>query len=443
MELKQNLIRFFENKSVLILGFGREGRSTYSFLKHNVPSARVAVADSAEQQGLDCACYTGEDYLKSLNMGWDVIMKAPGIPLLGEIEVNIKKHITCQTDLFLRFCKNPTVGITGTKGKSTTSSLIYHILTECGKPARLNGNIGIPVFDDIDKLRDGEIVVSELSCHQLEYMTSSPHIAVLVNIYPDHLDHYNSYEDYKRAKYNIFLHQTDQDTLLICNTCPDIDMTQAAATPSKKIFIGIPDGDNYCGADEHVLHAAGQDFPLESVKTPLLGKHSLCDIATAVTVANRLGVPAQRALTAAESFRGLEHRMEYAGTYGGVKYYNDSISTIPQSTILNAQTVPDLTTLILGGLDRGIDYTPLIEFLIQKKIPNVIFAYDSGKRIYDAFTQKQGLHLVKDLDQAVRLAKTVTKSGSCLFSPAAASYDHFKNFEERGKYFKTLIQREE
>lgn len=451
MELLENLIQFFQHKKVLILGFGREGKSTYFFLKKNVPSAQITIADKFEQtlqQGSsakkpDCTCIFGDHYLESLSNEWDIIMKSPGIPLLGPIDKNIKKKITCQPDLFLRFCPNTIIGITGTKGKSTTSSLLYHILTSNGIHAKLNGNIGIPVFNDIDALQDDTIIICELSCHQLEYTKNSPNIAVLINIYPDHLDHYNSYEDYKRAKYNIFLHQTAQDTLFINDTCLDIDLSITETIPSRKIYIGKPYKNYpYCGVTEKSLHTASTDIPLTCVKTNLLGKHNLCNISTVISVAEILGINDKQSLKAIESFKGLAHRMEYVGTYQGVKYYNDSIATIPQATILNAETVPDLTTLIVGGMDRGIDYTPLVQFITNRNFKNVIFAYASGKRIYDMIPVKTDLYFVHDLKQAVLVAKKITKHGSCLFSPAAASYDHFKNFEERGDYFKNLIQQE-
>lgn len=462
MGFKQDLIDFFTNKRVLILGFGREGRSTYHFLTQNVSCKEIAVADQNDprQKEADtnlltgCTCFFGKQYLDSLYGNWDIIMKTPGIALLHFSNQEIRNKITCQTDLFLRFCPNPTIGVTGTKGKSTTSSLIYHILHENGKDVKLNGNIGTPVFSDIDKIEPNTIIVSEMSCHQLEYTSSSPRIAVLVNLYPDHLDHYDSYEAYKQAKYHIFLYQKPEDTLFISNTCPDIDMEIVQNLPQKKIYIGHSMKEqNFCAVSDSMLQlpktvcantvTEQEEIPLERMKTTLPGQHNLWNIAVAVTISKMFGISTEDAIRAVQTFRGLEHRMEYVGTFCGVRYYNDSISTIPQSTVLNAQTLPDLKTMIIGGMDRGIDYTPLIQFLTQAKIENIIFAYESGKRIYEEVIKNphtSQIYYVEDLQQAVRLAKQITADGSCLFSPAAASYGYFKNFEERGKYFKQLVQ---
>ena len=187
--MKQDIIDFLKNKKILILGYGREGKSALSFLQQNLPDAIFAVADQnpIEIDGVDAIC--GENYLDAVK-DYDVVIKSPGIPTRDFVNADQLSKITSLTDLFLRFCPNTIIGVTGTKGKSTTTSLTHHILKTAGRDALLVGNIGKPCFDTIDLIHDDTIIVFELSCHQLEFVHKSPHIAILLNLYEEHFDHY-------------------------------------------------------------------------------------------------------------------------------------------------------------------------------------------------------------------------------------------------------------
>ena len=416
----KELHNFFKNKKVLILGFGLEGKSTLKLLE-DLP-CEIIIADKNPEavKNLSYEVCAGEDYLNAMyDYEVDIIMKSPGIPLLGEIPSQIKEKITCQTDLFLRFSESKIVGITGTKGKSTVSSLIYHILKNCGKSAELIGNIGVPPLEFFTKPNyQTSIAVSELSCHQLEYVKASPDIAIYLNLYEEHLDHYNSFADYRAAKENIYLYQKSGDLLVHLD-----ELTSEKLRTSKGEKLSI----SYAETFEN------------NVKTHLPGKHNQYNIAVALAVCEYLGCDKKEALRAIESFTGLPHRLELAEIIKGVKYINDSISTIPKAAVNAVLAFPETDTLIIGGLDRGINYSELIAFLEKNGIINVIALPDSGHKIVDLIPGRPNIYRASNMQDAVNHAVKVTRQ-CCILSPAAASYGFYKNFEERGNHFKELLK---
>lgn len=430
--MKQKLYDFFEGKRILILGLGREGRSTLEILR-KIP-CKIGIADknpAVTDDIKDYELYLGEDYLSSLEK-FDIIMKSPGIALLDMVSEDIKAKITSQTDLLLRFCDNKIIGITGTKGKSTTSSLTCHILKECGKDAILIGNIGIPPLERIDEFNDETIIVCEMSCHQLEYVKASPDIAVLLNVFEEHLDHYVDFNAYKFAKENIYRYQDESDVIIINSDCirEEIPSEIISASLSEK-------ADIYVTAD--TLNINGIIIPLSEIKTKLIGHHNFYNIGIAACIALSMGCTTDEILGAIPSFNGLSHRLEDIGCFGGVQYINDSISTCPSTAIAAVKSFNRVDTIIIGGMDRGIDYTELIDFINSSDIENVILLPDSGYRIYpDLDSSKRNIYKAADLSDAVEYAKKVTKI-RCLLSPAAASYGFYKNFEERGEHFKNLV----
>jgi len=404
---------FFENKKVLLLGFGLEGQSTMRLLE-KLNCAKLITVWEKYQHTTD------------LPDEYDIIMKSPGIPMFGKED----ERITGQADLFLRFCDNMVVGITGTKGKSTTSSLLHHILKECGVKSKLIGNIGVPPLDIVDELEDN-VIVAELSCHQLEYVQASPKIAILLNIYEEHLDHYIDFAHYRYVKENIYRYQKQGDVFIRGDAEPELVCSSAASVVSVN------------------------ELPSSKIrpeKAKLRGKHNIHNIAVAVKAATILGVDEYAAIEAGYSFGGLEHRLELfaetdslseGGERGSIKWVNDSISTIPAAAIAAVEAFPETDTLIIGGMDRGIDYSILIEFLNRRALGgtfdflNIIALPDSGHKIIENI---QKAYKAQDLEDAVAYAKAVTKR-CCVFSPAAASYGFYKNFEERGKCFKELVMK--
>ncbi|MBQ8411271.1 MAG: UDP-N-acetylmuramoyl-L-alanine--D-glutamate ligase [Ruminiclostridium sp.] len=434
--MRNKLEEFFKGKRVLILGLGREGRSTLDILK-NI-DCTIGIADRnliATDELSEYELYLGENYLNCLG-SFDIIMKSPGIALLNMVSDEIKAKITSQTDLLLRFRENTIIGITGTKGKSTTSSLTCHILKECGKNAILIGNIGIPPLECIDEFTEDTIIVCEMSCHQLEYVQASPDIAVLLNIFEEHLDHYVDFNAYKNAKENIYHFMDEKGTLIIGSDCVHEEFGFDVLTAS------LDNGEADIYVTNDTLSINGIKIPISGISTKLIGHHNFYNIGIAMCVALALGCDKDKALEAVSTFNGLPHRLENIGTFGGVQYITDSISTCPSTAIAAVKSFDKVDTIIIGGMDRGIDYTELVSFINSSDIENIILLPDSGYRIYSELDgKKRNIYKAENLIDAVRYAKTVTKV-RCLLSPAAASYGFYKNFEERGEHFKELVTKQ-
>ena len=424
------ILKEFENRKVLIWGLGREGLSTLAFLRRHLPDQVLYVSDLKEPQGLEENCvFVPQD--ESAFHEYDMIMKAPGVVVGDQSLVPL---ISGQTPLFLKYYGAQTIGITGTKGKSTTSSLMYHVLKENGNEVFLVGNIGIPCFDILEDITDNSLVVFEVSCHQLEYSPYSPKIGVLLNLFEEHIDHYGTYELYKHAKEHVFLHMHEGDTCLINGA-----LKPQLAKAHDPIRTGI-------GGD---VYNMGRNLysPLGSVSVrncSLIGEHNYDNSAIVYHIAKMLGVSDEVFLAAMASFSPLDHRLQDCGIYKGITFVDDSISTIPQATIQGCSALGNVGSVLVGGMDRHIDYSDLEEWICECTVPHIILMYATGKRIYEELDHSKvsvQLHLVDDLDEAVKKAFEVTPQGTaCLLSPAAASYGYFKNFEERGDVFKALVK---
>jgi len=431
-----------KNKKVLLLGFGREGKSTYHFIRKHLPDMHLGVYDKNEiKDSLTKVTLHGGSSYQEILSDYDVILKSPGIVFTSR-DGRDKAKLTSQTDLFLEFYRDQTIGITGTKGKSTTSSLVYHVLHSTGRDVRLVGNIGVPVFDVLEEISGKTLVVFELSSHQLEHVTHSPHIGMHLNLYQEHLDHYGTFEKYAEAKENIYKFMQKGD-LLIYN--------KEFLNPGKHIKAGtITLSDTEDDADVRVKgnHIYYKERNIEVIDAEILlkGHHNVYNIAAAYSVACYLGVDDDSFYGAVKTFKPLPHRMEYVAEVEGVTFYNDSISTICETTIQAAMSIKNIDTVILGGMDRGIEYKPLVDYLLASDIRNLILMPDTGYRIQTLIANMERPDMDKNIitvagvEEAVQKAKEVTKRGmTCLFSPAAASYGFFKNFEERGEVFKKFV----
>ena len=423
-----SIFRRLRGKKILIAGFGREGKSTLNFLSKYLVHAVIGVADKNESalQGLDSKRYNlyyGDDYLEAAS-DYDIVIKTPGISVK---DINIdESKISSQTDLFLEAFHSQTIGITGTKGKSTTSTLIYHLLKESGNDVILAGNIGIPIFDCISNINRRTIVVYELSAHQLQFINRSPHVGVLLNVFEEHLDHFGTFEKYKDAKINIMRFMSDNDIAVLNN---------------KLSFTAELMQTRYVTFESYNF----DDYNLDWEDMPLHGEHNKLNIKAALCACHSFGISISELLPHLETFKPLEHRQEYVGTFKGVKFYNDSISTIPQATVAALQTIKNVNFLLLGGFDRGIDYQPLIDFLKENPLQFVLLTGEAGntmKNLLQVADYKGNIMEYEDMQSAFVLMKQYSKEGDvCLLSPAAASYDRYKNFEERGKVFKELAEK--
>ena len=424
------LIDYIKDKKILILGFGREGKSTYNFIRKHLPEKVLAIGDknavTLEDANISFRC--GDDYLENLG-DFDLVFKSPGIPFLG-VKYPDTTEITCQTDMFLRFADCTIVGITGTKGKTTTSTLIYRMLSETGRDVALIGNMGIPVFEKID-MPEGSIAVIEMSSHQLEFTRSSPHVAVMTNVYEEHLDHYEEgFKGYVNAKLNIVRHQTEKDVFVFNGTqgLKEYIDTDALASETVKVY-AEPDG--------FIKTLAG-------LNNNLRGRHNAMDIGFAAAAARAMGADNEAIRRAIEKFEGIPNRMEYFGTFAGVDYYNDAIATIPEAVLCAVEAIGNVGTLIIGGLDRGLDYTEFEKALSVLNIDNLVCLPETGHNIADNIA-KIGtsicMYKAKDLPDAVDFCIAHTEKGkACIMSPAAASYNYYRDFEEKGNHFKQLVK---
>lgn len=449
------LLEYLENKKILILGFGKEGISTYKFIRKHFPNKKIYIADKTNAneeiilKDKNVDINFGDNYLDNLK-DFDIIMKTPGISFANINIESFKEKIKSQLELFLEFIDVTTIGVTGSKGKSTTSSLIYQILKDQNKDTVLMGNIGVPVFDCIEDIRESTIVVLEMSSHQLEYMDVSPNIAILLNIYEEHLDHYKSIKEYAEAKINIgrfqkendyFIYNVDNKIIKECideiETLNDIKYEVSyngnlSNDNSNKVYIK----DDYIYINENKVYNIND-------KRNLLGNHNLNNIMFVLAVCNILKLNLKKAKETISNFKGLEHRMEYVGKYNNIIYYNDSIATIPEATINSIRALKNVDTLILGGMDRGISYNEFIKFLNSGVVRNLICMPDTGYKIADSLNCSSNIYKVETLEEAVELSKKITiKDKICLLSPAAASYGFFKNFVEKGNKYKELVKKD-
>ena len=432
-------IEKLRNKKILILGFGREGRDNLKFLRKLFPKKVIGIANqkqfSISKEGArlrregggsgvvqfpNVKFHLGKNYLKALK-NYDVIIKSPGIPfkILPKSALN---KVTTQTEIFFDNCPGKIIGVTGTKGKSTTASLIYQILKACperSRRAHLVGNIGKPVLSLLFRAKPNDIYVYELSSHQLYNLKKSPRIAVFLNIYPEHLDYYRNFKEYVRAKANITRYQT-KDDYLIFNSGDKLVKEIAKKSKAKKI--------------------------------PIKGEYYDLNRASARAVGKIFKIPSKIIEKAIREFKPLPHRLELVGTFKGITFYNDALSTIPETAILAMEALGKrVQTIFLGGFDRKIDFKKLAKSVLENKnIKNVILFPTTGEKIWKALrlaSPAQGKKLPKhffvdNMPEAVKLAYQNTQKGKiCLLSCASTSFSIFRDYKEKGNLFKKYVKK--
>lgn len=487
-------IHYLRGKKILILGYGREGKTSLAWLTRHwdtlAPGA-VGVADQnpiasfvdlPERLSEQIRVVSGADYLEHLHE-YDIVLKSPGIPFAeytdqwvrpGVLKAFPKTEISGQVDLFLRF--GPTrkvIGVTGTKGKSTTSGLIAEMLQQGGCKAALLGNIGVPIFDELDRLTADQWVVLELSSHQLQFVQASPHIAVITNFYTEHLDHYRSYDEYIDSKLNIVRFQQAEDFFVLNVDQPEVvekalplvqgrvatvSLTSAPATalfeqrPERRVTDLRYDGEQ-CVWKQLPAAIPEPVNPLlfrNGENKALQGLHFACDAALAAAAGLTAGLLPAAVAAGVRIYPGIPHRLEPVGTYREIEFYNDSIATIPEAARLAVETLKRVDTLLVGGMDRGLDYTDFADFLCSPDtgLRTLICLPDTGRAIAELCrkrlaAQASGLQIleVEEMEEAVRLAYAHTRKGRiCLLSPAASSYNRYKDFTQRGEAFKTAVR---
>jgi len=448
----RKIIEKLKNKKIAIMGFGKEGKSTYNFIRKYLPNQTISILDKFDilknneylNKDKNLNIITGDNYLDNLD-NYDLIIKAPGIALLDIDTKSFEHKITSQLELILEINKQNIIGITGTKGKSTTSSLIYNIIKDQFDNVYLLGNIGNPILDYIEKFNEKSILVIEMSSHQLEYVKNSPHIGIILNLFQDHLDHTGTLEKYHNDKMHMFKFQSKEDigiydgqneylnNLINKNNYQSQLYTFKVNDKSSTIYTI----NNNIYYNDEIIYDGNQ-------KRNLIGSHNLKNIMAALLTCKLLNLDIEKATKSINKFNPLEHRLEKVGTYNNITYFNDTIATIPEATINGINGLEKIDTLIFGGMDRNIDYTNFIEFLNNSNISNLIGMPETGHKICNILKEKnnkKNIFLVKTIDEAVEIADKYTKKGHiCLLSPADSSYNEFKNFEEKGAFYKNIIK---
>jgi UDP-N-acetylmuramoylalanine--D-glutamate ligase len=394
-------------ESALILGYGKEGHATEVFLQENCPEVRVGIADAKD----------GEEYLQRQH-DFDITIKTPGIP-----QHLISRQSTTATQLFFsQVPKDQIIGITGSKGKSTTATLVYLLLKAAGKKVNLVGNIGLPALQQLQEsaFDEDDLFVYELSSYQLEDLDVSPHIAVVTSLFPEHIDHHGSLEAYYEAKRNILRYQTSHDIAVHALGFPQLEEWIQASRAECIEEVAVP----------------------FTVSAPALrGDHMRSNVALAYTIGKLFGVSDASAEEVINTFQGLPHRLQKIGEYNDIEFYDDSISTTPESAIAGLRALGNVDTIILGGVDRGYRFEELENELRTQGVRNVVLFPESGEHMLQSEEGFMVLH-TSSMDEAVRFAYMHTQKGkACLLSPAAPSYNLFTNFEERGNVFADAVRK--
>ena len=393
----------------------------------------------------------GEDNLSRLK-GFDIIFRSPSaLPTKHEFQSAVKKGaiLTSEIEMVLKLAPCKIIGVTGTEGKTTTTSLIYEICKKAGYNCFLGGNIGKPIFTKINQMKPEDIVILELSSFQLMGMTVSPNIAVVTNIFPDHLNVHKSYEEYQDAKKSIYRNQTEEG-IVILNKDNEITEKFADEVKGKTIFFSstkkLKNGYVYDREDGFIKKCT--DGKCEKILNKndikLRGIHNYENICAALAATETVASK-EAQIEAVKNFKGVEHRLEFVREIDGVKYYNDSIGTSPASTIAGLNAFDENIILLAGGSDKGLDYKEIGE-VIAKKVGTLILTGPTAQKIEEAtkqaLSEEKSIEIIhtNNLEESVKVAKEKAKEGDIvLLSPASASFDSFKNFEERGNYFKTLV----
>ncbi len=421
--------------NVAIIGGGIEGTAAARYW--GGLGASVTIHDRSSDIIVPPGVQTvlGADYLKSLNE-YDLIVRSPGIsPSL----LKTTKPVTTGTKEFFQKCPARIIGVTGTKGKGTTSTLIARILEEAGKRVWLGGNIGRSPLDFLSKVRASDIVVLELSSFQLMELDVSPHIAVCLMVVPEHMDWHKDIREYLAAKGNIFWHQRPTD-IAIFNTNNDFSTQIALLSPGRKIPYMSPPG-AYIKDGKVIL---GGDDICATCETGLIGRHNLENICAAVTAVQEVGgVEIAAMKRAVAGFKGLEHRLEFVAEIDDVRYYDDSFSTTPETAIAAVASFEEPKVLILGGSDKKSDYHDLAKAVARGNVSEVILIGAMADKIKAALAEagytkvRAGGETMKAILEVVR---DVAQSGDVvLLSPACASFGMFRDYKDRGVQFKSAV----
>jgi UDP-N-acetylmuramoylalanine--D-glutamate ligase len=442
------------NKRVLVVGLARTGVATALFC-----AAHNAIVTATETRGeaelveiptklreagvtLELGGHTEKTYLAQ-----DLIIPSPGVPADDPFLVTaLAKGITVWSEIELayRFLEGKLIGITGSNGKTTTATLVHHILKSAGMQTYLAGNVGTPLISLIEQMTAGTVAVVELSSFQLELIkTFRPDIGVFLNLTPDHLDRHKTLKAYGSAKARLFENQTELDAAVL-NLDDEPSRQYLPKKPQVFWFSrkqGVAQGTCLGGEDIFIIRGREEEFVMKQSEIPLPGAHNVENVLAAITAARLAGVDAKSIGDAVRSFQGVQHRLEFVTEIRGVRYFNDSKATNVDATLKALEAFPGRILIILGGKDKGSDYTVLQDPLRQKAILALLIGAASDK-IESQIAGSVAIERAGTLQRAVEIASQAAKAGDIvLLAPACASFDQFQNYEHRGHVFKELVRK--
>ena len=458
-EKLEEFFNYIRNRKIAIIGLGVSNIPLLSYL-HDL-GAKITVFDNRTIDNIDKNIMDiitnnniefsfGKNNLSKLN-GFDIIFRSPTCredwPELVK-EAKRGAIITSEIEMLMELCPGTIIGVTGSDGKTTTTSLIYEIVKKQGFNCYLGGNIGIPLFTKIQEMKPNDMVILELSSFQLMNIHTSPNIAVITNISPNHLDFHKSYEEYIEAKKNIFKYQ-NEDGILVLNYDNEITRECAKEAKGKVIFFSRENKlDNGVILDDDIIKVCDNKLRKHILNTKdllLRGKHNYENVCTAIAATLEIA-STEKQIEAVTQFKGVKHRLEFVKEINGVKWYNDSIGTSPTRTIAGLKSFNEKIVLIAGGYDKHLDYTPIAKPILDN-VSVLILMGQTSKKIKESVENEMKVEQKRieiyecdTLQETVNTAKKVAKKGEVvLFSPASASFDMYKNFEERGDKFKSIV----
>lgn len=451
--------RYLKNKKIAIIGLGVSNIPLLDYMYEK--NAQVTVFDDRTKDKIpediikkindySITYFFGEDSLSNLK-GFDIIFRSPScLPTTPELVEEEQRGalITTEIEMLIKMCPCKIIGITGSDGKTTTTTLISKILQENGYNCFLGGNIGTPLFTKLDEITPEDVVVLELSSFQLMGMDVSPEVSVITNITPNHLNIHKDLEEYINSKKNIFKYQNEDDVLIVNY---DNEETRKCANEAngKVIYFSskskLEDG---WIIDDGIIKQCTDKLRKHIINTKeitLRGMHNYENICAALAATNQF-VDTKKAAKTIINFQGVEHRLEFIRELDNVKWYNDSVSSSPTRTIAGLNSFEEEIILIAGGYDKNLDYTPLAKPIVEK-VKGLVLLGDTAPKIFDSVKEeleKQNknipIYICEDLKQTISIAKKIaSKNQIVLFSPASASFDMFKNFADRGEQFKKLV----
>lgn len=451
------MIQKYENMKIGILGLGEENIALVRYLvKYGAKNITICDQRGSEEfsniddiQNAVSSWRLGPDYLDNLE-DFDVVFRTPGLPYLNEKIQKAKidgVEVSSEIKLFFDLCPSPIIGVTGTKGKGTTATLISEILKKAGKRVFLAGNIGNAPIEFLDHLTADDIVVLELSSFQLQDLEKSPHIGVVLNISSDHLDVHANNDEYIEAKTNIIRHQTKDDFAVI--NIDYLTSFEFAALTSAQVYYfsrkKSVDQGAWVNSGEILYRENNEDIELAQTSDLLLrGEHNFENICASCTAARLAGADFESISEVIKSFKGLEHRLELVTEIDGVKFYNDSFSTNPDTAIAAIKSFTEPIILIAGGSEKNADYAELGKVISDSNVKTAILIGVTGSRIKSEIqtSNVKVIDTCQNLDDVIDIIKQEMKLGDVvLLSPASASFDWFANYKDRGQQFKENVSR--